>query len=157
MSAVNPKHPATCKCSSCSYAEAIDEMYAPIRYDQVPNGCWVACIAGLTSLSHNDLSAFVPRDVERAEKNPDYHNSVNRYLREHGWRLAYIGPDVPKGFAIGSGHGPRGHHHAVIVRGGEVWHDPHPSRDGIAQIDHFEVLIQLVRPARSESAKAGEP
>lgn len=30
-----------------------------------------------------------------------------------------------------SGYSPRGHRHAVVGFGGEVVHDPHPSRDGI--------------------------
>jgi hypothetical protein len=119
----------------------------PARYDQVPDGCWVACIAGITGLPHDELAALVPKDIEAAYKSPDYHNAVNRYLRAHGWRLAYIGPDVPAGFSVMSGKSPRGLHHATIALDGALWHDPNPSRAGLLPPDedgyHFEVLIPL--------------
>lgn len=115
----------------------------PRRFDQVPDGCWVACIAGLTDIPHEALAALVPKDIEYGYKNSDYHNAVNALMRSSGWRLAYIGPDVPRGFAIGSGPAPRGHHHSVIVRDGVLWHDPHPSRAGLAVIEDYEVVIAL--------------
>jgi hypothetical protein len=121
-----------------------ESRQGPIRYDQVPDGCWVACIAGLTDIPHDQLAALVPvGPFDDNYKRPEYHNAVNALMRESGWRLAYIGPDVPRGFAIGSGTSPRGHHHAVIVLDGKLWHDPHPSRAGIECIEEYEVIIPL--------------
>lgn len=122
------------------------ERLTPKRYDQVPNGCWVACIAGLTTIPHEQLAAFVPGlQVAEGYKDSSYHNAVNKLMRQSGFRLAYIGPDIPWGFAIGSGTSPRGFHHAVIVLNGAVWHDPHPSRAGIEAIAEYEVIIPIKR------------
>jgi hypothetical protein len=124
-------------------ARRVETAREPRRFDQVPNGCWVACIAGLTDISHADLAALVPKHVDYTAKQHDYHNAVNAVMRASGWRLAYIGPDVPRGYSIGSGTSPRGHRHAVIMRDGVLWHDPHPSRAGIAVVEEYEVVIPL--------------
>lgn len=132
-------------------------MSEPRRFDQVPDGCWAACIAGLTDIPHEQLAAFVPQNVEYKLKQSEYHNAVNALMRSSGWRLSYIGPDVPRGFAIGSGTSPRGHHHAVIVLDGKLWHDPHPSRAGIECIEEFEVVIPLVDSPAMRSGAPPEP
>jgi hypothetical protein len=132
----------------------------PTRYDQVPDGCWIACIAGLTGLPHDDLAALIPRlDDGRCDgsRGTEYHNAVNAYLRASGWRIERVGPDVPQGYAIGSGTSPRAGYHAVIVKDGVTWHDPHPSRAGIAKLDSFEVLIPLTYSPAMESLDAALP
>lgn len=136
----------------------------PLKLDQIPSGCWVACIAGITHLSHVELAAFVPKDLkelllriaaedceehkekletEMRVKWNEYHNGVNLYLRQHGWRLAYLGPDCPSGYAMAYGPGPRGVDHAVIVYDGQLWHDPHESRAGLVEVTAYETLIPL--------------
>jgi hypothetical protein len=137
----------------------------PLCYDQIEAGCWVACIAGITMLSIDDLNAFVPRglrhlvtarNAEDDEAHRDalemqvrdlwneYHNNVNAYMRERGWRLAYLGPDCPAGYAMAYGPGPRGVDHAIIVYNGKLWHDPHPSRAGLNGVTAYEACIPLV-------------
>lgn len=124
-------------------------MTQPTRYDQTPSGCWAACIAGLTGLPHDELAAFVPRNDDGSldgSMGTEYHNAVNAYLRSRGWRLLHVGANAPRGFAIGSGDSPRDVSHAVIVRDGELWHDPHPSRAGVRSFEMFELLVPLVAP-----------
>jgi hypothetical protein len=126
----------------------------------VPDGCWIACIAGLTGLPHDDLAALIPRlDDGRCDgsRGTEYHTAVNAYLRASGWRIERVGPDVPQGYAIGSGTSPRAGYHAVIVKDGVTWHDPHPSRAGIAKLDSFEVLIPLTYSPAMESLDAALP
>ncbi|NHA02006.1 hypothetical protein G5V59_26820 [Nocardioides sp. W3-2-3] len=48
----------------------------------------------------------------------------------------------PGELVLVAGPSPRGVLHQVIFRDGELWHDPHPSRDGV--LDVVEVLA--VRP-----------
>jgi len=122
----------------------------PVKYDQTPSGCWAACVAGLTGLPHDQLAAFVPRTDDGCfdgSMGTEYHNAVNTYLRFHGWRLERLGADVPSGFAIGSGLSSRGVAHAVIVLDGRLWHDPHESREGIAEFTQFERVVRLATPA----------
>lgn len=123
--------------------DAFIKRSEPLRLTQVPNGCWVACIAGLTRIPHDQLAALIPDVVDYDAKQSDYHNAVNSLMRRSGWRLAYIGPDSPRHFGVGTGTGPRGLLHSVIVFDGEVWHDPHPSRAGIEKLESFEVCIPI--------------
>ena len=143
----------------------------PLRIDQKPSGCWVACIAGLTHLPHDELYAFCPPNLRElmnartaaiAEKPDDwwndervrtcddawcaYQNGVNLYLRSNGWRLAYLGEDVPAGFAMAYGAAARGFDHAVIVLAGKLWHDPHASREGLLDTKPitYETVVPLV-------------
>lgn len=120
----------------------------PRRFTQEPDGCWAACIAGLTDIPHDELAALVPRHEGTFDGSmgTEYRNAVNSLLRSRGWRLESIGPDVPRGFAVGSGTSPRGLFHAVIVKDGALWHDPHPSRVGVVSLESFEVVIPI-RPA----------
>jgi hypothetical protein len=53
----------------------------------------------------------------------------------------------PAGFYILGGQSPRGSH-AVVARGDEVVHDPHPSRAGLLRREDATVLIPL-DPARA--------
>lgn len=144
-------------------------MPEPRKLDQVPSGCWVACIAAITHLPHDELTEFLPLDLRRLmelrnaaiSERPDdwydderviacndawneYHNRVNEYLRSHGWRLAYLGEDAPRGFAMAYGPAVRGFDHAVVVLDGKLWHDPHPSRDGLLSVSAYELLVPLV-------------
>lgn len=125
----------------------------PGRVTQVPSGCWVACLAGLTDIPHDDLVAFVPNvSVDDALKGDsefrmawtEYHNSVVRFMHQRGWTYASLGSRIPKGFAIGVGKSPRGVDHAVITLDGKLWWDPHPSRDGIESITQFEVVVPIL-------------
>jgi hypothetical protein len=126
----------------------------PRQLTQVPNGCWIACIAGLTDLDHDELAALIPAAVKDAGTKvetdafrsafTDYHNAVNRFMRGRGWRLAYVGMDIPRGFSIGCGKSPRGVDHAVIALDGVVWWDPHPSRQGVERITSYEVIVPIL-------------
>lgn len=115
----------------------------PRKLTQYPNGCWVACIAGLTGLDHGDLALLVPLERTR-DTYREYNNAVVRYMRERGWRVACLGEDIPKGYAIASGMSPRGVKHAVIVKDGELWHDPHPDGGGITGVYEYEICAPLI-------------
>ena len=118
------------------------------KFDQVPQGCWVACIATLTGLPHDDLIALMPRQEDGRldeSRHADYHNAVNSYLRARKWRLLYMWTDVPKGFAMAYGPSARGTQHSVIVLDGELWHDPHPSRAGLLSVEQYEIIIPLAK------------
>lgn len=62
----------------------------------------------------------------------DEHVSLER-AREHqeDW--------MPDALAIVSGNAERGHLHATVWRGGEMIHDPHPSRAGL--LDVLDVIV----------------
>ena len=121
----------------------------PVRVDQRPNGCWAACVATITGIPLDDLDQNIPADASEEwfeAHATDLQNDMVRKLRARGWRLDYIWRDVPRGFAIASGKSPRlaTVQHAVVVRDGCLWHDPHPSRAGILTVESFEVLTPIL-------------
>jgi hypothetical protein len=46
------------------------------------------------------------------------------------------------GYVIGYGKGPRGLQHAVVMRQGELVHDPHPDRAGLETLRGFLILVR---------------
>lgn len=60
------------------------------------------------------------------------------------------------GYCILSGPGPRGWRHSVVGYQGRVVHDPHPSRDGLVEIDEIELLVGFTSAARELLARAPE-
>lgn len=127
----------------------------PKRLAQVPNGCWLACIASLTDIPHDELTALLVHQGDEHWKSPEFHNAVSQLMRERGWRLAYIGADVPRGYAIGSGMSPRGVMHATITKDGALWHDPHPSGEGVESFTDFEVVLPIRPLAATTEVKDG--
>lgn len=58
---------------------------------------------------------------------------------------------MPPGWTIVSGHSPRypddpRRLHAVVYHDGELWHDPHPSRDGLLGVSDVIVFVPLGPP-----------
>ena len=105
----------------------------------------------LTGIPLDELSQGIPTDADDAwwdAHATHLHNDMMHRLRARRWRLEHIGRDVPRGYAIASGPSPRGTNiqHAVVVKDGELWHDPHPSRAGVLSIETYEVLIPLAAP-----------
>jgi hypothetical protein len=49
-------------------------------------------------------------------------------------RLESVADALPEEVVFVSGPGSRGVAHQVLYRDGVLWHDPHPSRDGLLEI-----------------------
>lgn len=67
---------------------------------------------------------------------------AERLIAWPGYQIA-IG-DSPRHSNTDS-HAQPGEKHAVVALYGDVVHDPHPSRTGIASVDYFIVLVPLKR------------
>lgn len=140
----------TNRCPKCERVLTPRSNSEPVRYNQVTNGCWPAVLAGLTGIPHELLARHVPAD--NAFMHDDfawamYYRAVLAEMAAHGWTTQSIGQRVPKGYAVGIGKSIRGTDHAVIIRDGAVWHDPHESRAGIVTFIDYEIVIPIVRPA----------
>lgn len=127
--------------------QAGDDTREPFRYDQHDGGCWVACLAGLARLPQDTLR--VPRADELTEAHwPAYSREIRRTLAAHGFlHFTTEFPGAPRiappGFAVEFGRSARGVLHAIIVRDGVLWHDPHPSREGLVTHAGYEVLVPV--------------
>ena len=130
-----------------------DEAVA--RVDQRDDGCWPACIATITGLSLDVLPHPSTEELTR-EAWSDYHNRLLMTLHGLGWTLLDLGQRIPLGLAIASGIGPRDLGHSVVVKDGELWHDPHPSRQGLETCHGYEIVVPVCRAwtARDEEGRA---
>lgn len=94
--------------------------------------CLRACVATLYRLPAEAVPHFV--------EHPDWFGALCEWAREDGYTVTYEGPSFPMYTAhrhvIALGTSPRDPDvtHAVVVdaRTGELGHDPHPSRAGLA-------------------------
>ena len=124
-----------------------DERRAPTPawVDQkTTDDCWTACLASLTGLP---LEGFPQTpDVHDAETEIAYDQGVKLHLLDHGWMLRPLHKRVPKGYAIACGPSPRrpGFDHCVVVRDGDLVHDPHPDKTGIGSTESYEIVVPLV-------------
>jgi hypothetical protein len=105
--------------------------------------CLSACVASLLHLRIDEVPTFCDK--------PDWLCVLNAWLRERGlWAMCYVYETslVPPGFWIMGGKSPRGDFlHAVVMRGSEMVHDPHPSRDGVLSRVDCTILVPI-DPAR---------
>lgn len=111
--------------------------------------CFNACVASIMEMPLREVAQVLPNFKG------DYWGEWDKWGFIHGIRIDHRGPkQVPKGFAIASGHGgrtyPEGHEkagnpimHAVVVFNGETIHDPFPGGKGIEKPEWFWVIEPL--------------
>lgn len=122
---------------------------------EAPGNCYQACFASLLELKLED----VPDEADYWEPRMDHRASWRLYfpalmnwLLARGYTLietekfAYHGQPP---YCILCGPSPRNRDvtHAVVGRGHEIVHDPHPSRDGLLKTGspwYSELLIPLL-------------
>lgn len=87
----------------------------------------------------------------------EWHENLFRWLGFLGLDVENVYPPgaAPSGYAMASGLSPRGVLHMVIVKDGELVHDPHPSRAGVQTIECYWTIVPLTddRAARMEAWK----
>lgn len=114
--------------------------------------CVSACVATLLGVPIDRVPHFVEYGLALGDEPEDKVSNGNAwwammlgYFYGAGYELvevAGIGDAEQDEYLLVAGMSPRGVLHQVIYRDGHLWHDPHPSRDGV--IDVQEVLA--VRP-----------
>jgi len=123
----------------------------PRKIDQTVMGrygnCQSACLAMLLGAELSEVPNFA--QLAQDQGNAAAYTAQGEWLRERGWTLLTVAPwqGLPwppaHGYYIAGGASPRGFRHAVIFKDGELWHDPHPSRGGIANVDDVDLLYPL--------------
>jgi hypothetical protein len=123
------------------------------RFGAPDGNCLAACLASLLELSLDAVPHFTGEG---------WRARLGEWLRGRGlWALEWDAPrgctidgsrswlavNVP-GYAIVSGQATRGLLHATVWRGGELVHDPHPSRAGLLDVEDVLVLV-AIDPARA--------
>jgi histidinol-phosphate phosphatase family protein len=104
----------------------------------VPEGnCFSACVASILHIPLTDVPAFC--------KYENWWERFNEWLKSYGYYasiIRYSETWSPEGFHILSGKSPRGDfQHSVVAMGGDIVHDPHPSRAGVeTRIDQIFII-----------------
>jgi hypothetical protein len=127
------------------------------RFGDPDGNCLAACLATLLELPLDEVPHFAGEG---------WQYRLAHWLGAHGlWALRFAPPqpsslddaaawldETVPGWCIVSGQAPRGLLHATVWQGGELVHDPHPSRDGILDVEDVLVLVPL-DPARGGLAQ----
>jgi len=96
--------------------------------DPKTGDCFRCCVASILDLSWRDVPNFMEHPGDA------WWTAVQEWLAARNLRceVALADDYVPPGYWIASGKSPRGdYHHAVVMHGCTVAHDPHPSRAGL--------------------------
>lgn len=116
-------------------------LYNPEDREERGN-CTEAAVASILGLSLEEVPDF------RANGLDQFWPSFHRFFRKHGFEaITMQGNFCPKVLYLASGISPRGVSHMVLMQGGELVHDPHPSKAGIAEPQHMW-LIAPIDPAK---------
>ena len=113
--------------------------------------CTEAAVATLLGLRLDQ----VPKFADAGPDVSDFWDAFENFLTAQGFYLMRCeGNFVPDCLYLASGPSSRGCQHMVVMRGGKLYHDPHPSREGITAVDHVWLTIpidprSLPRPAIS--------
>lgn len=105
--------------------------------------CLQACVATILDLPMQEVPDFI-----RAH-GPRWFMALRTWLRPRGKHAVYVSTlnslishvyphELPW---IGIGDGPRGVRHAVVCLHKEIVHDPHPSREGLAEIEDALIIV----------------
>ncbi len=107
-----------------------------------PGNCLAACVATFVGKPLDDVPHFIEHG-EHMRPNPEEPDRLLwwvmllGFMAGHGlWpiELGTIDEGEPGELLFVMGMSPRGVCHQVLYRDGVLWHDPHPSRDGIADV-----------------------
>ncbi len=115
--------------------------------------CGEACIASILELELSDILIF--GNPDNPEDGKFYCKSIRNFLNKFGY--SYIDIEMSKEYdpidflkdcwVIATGKSPRAtkkeQRHAVVWKNGEIIHDPHPSGDGLKEIEMYGVFIKM--------------
>ena len=111
-------------------------LYTPGGHEK--GNCTEAAVASILGIALADVPDFRANGADAM----NFWDTFEAFLNSRGFHpLRLPGNWIPDALYLASGLSPRGVHHMVIMRGGKLVHDPHPSKAGIADPDNIWVLI----------------
>jgi hypothetical protein len=101
--------------------------------------CLQAALASLTELPLEECPHLAGRE--------DWWEELSRWAAGAGYNLlAGVGAEAPEGWSLAVGESPRGFSHVCVYRDGQLAHDPHPSRAGLASVKEYWLLWPVNEP-----------
>lgn len=110
-----------------------------ILHSEEKNGnCTQAAVASLIGLDLNDVPDF----ANTTESSIDFWSEFYAFFEGIGMHAIMIPNNMePDCNYLASGISPRGISHMVVMNDGNVVHDPHPSRAGIASVEAAWIIV----------------
>lgn len=106
----------------------------------VEGNCMQACIASLFNIPLGDVPNFA------AVKN--WFKVLNDFVKDRGFYIyerhsqeGYLW--IPRAYTLVAGQSSRGCKHLVIYKNGVLFHDPHPSNEGIKTVEDIWFLVPI--------------
>lgn len=105
--------------------------------------CLSAVLASILEMSIDE----VIDTTSDAVRDNGFWKSIHDWLAERGLKIINrpVGhPDLQGNYSIGVGPSPRGpFHHAVVCKSGVMVFDPHPSDDGVTEIEYHDLIVEM--------------
>lgn len=133
------------------------------KFGKPEGNCYAACLASIFEVpieecpDYSDIAWGDDNDFATAEGAAEWQRRTNEFLARFGvYECCLSVPGLlqgdwrPQGWTILGGEGPRGLEHAVVGKGLDMVHDPHPSREGLVRVKDvtFFVIIDPVEHLR---------
>lgn len=124
------------------FSEPLKVIQTRLRTGDLPNqrgNCLAAVIASIMHIPN-------PEDVFQTQlyfHQDDWSVLLDDWLATQGWEMGWLTKHQYDGsYYFVSGLSPRGNniYHICIYQNGKLWHDPHPSGDGILSEPYMEYL-----------------
>lgn len=137
-----------------------------LHHDPARSGnCLAACVATFLGLSLKQVPHFIEfgQAWGGKEDRAAWWAMLCGFMAGHGlWltKLDSLDDAEPGEVVFVAGKSPRGVMHQVLYRDGVVWHDPHPSRAGLVDVQAIEAWRPLPaagfdhRPSEPEASRA---
>jgi len=142
-----------------------DDFDTVVKVDQTifaddpkrPGNCVAACIATMLQLPLSRVPHFVEFGITWGDSDDltggpgsggnAWWGMLHGFVLGRGYWIQERPADelcsYPGELVLVAGRSPRGLMHQVIYRDGVLWHDPHPSRDGILEVVEVLALFRL--------------
>jgi len=107
---------------------------------EVLGNCFPAVIACFLDLDSPEDAI----QIQEEYNDEDWVTILDDWLIERGFEIIQInGHQNDDSYYLVTGMSPRGVNHVCIYQNGELYHDPHPSGDGLLNENNFETIIKL--------------
>ena len=111
----------------------------------IAGNCAQAAVASLMGVKLEAVPDFTEGQIADTPDTPDtlarYWKRFESYFAEQGLVAVRLdGNYCFEGYHLASGPSPRGPSHMIVRKSGTVVHDPHPSRDGLLEVQHVYIV-----------------
>lgn len=104
--------------------------------------CLMACVASLFRARIEDLP-----ELTNDHNDGSWYDILRGAVHRWQYTVAHVPNDtpvLPRGTHLAMGVSDRNLPHVVVMRDGEVLHDPHPSRSGLSRVTSWLIFVPLV-------------